>query len=197
MTFISGCINDNLDVLSDPVANAGANVSCPIGEICTLDGSGSQGTGGVNYDWSITDNSCTAGSWTGANTVSPSFIPGSAGDCIISLKVTDANGYESTDTVLMREYVQPVADAGPDQTITTGTGTTMTLDGSGSSGIVPLSYIWSITANACGGTLSDNSIANPVLTATTIGICTVELIVNYGNPGTDSISNSMNATWTP
>ncbi len=75
----------------------------------------------------------------------------------------------------------PIANAGSDQTITTGT--TVTLNGSQSSDVNndQLTYSWVLTSpGGSAATLSDATIFNPVFTADVDGIYTAELVVNDG-----------------
>ncbi|MCH8069121.1 MAG: hypothetical protein IID16_07665 [Candidatus Marinimicrobia bacterium] len=76
----------------------------------------------------------------------------------------------------------PVANAGPDQNVTTGS--LVTLDGSGSSDADGdlLTYNWSFTSKPQGSTaaLSDCTVMNPTFTADVDGTYVISLIVNDG-----------------
>ena len=153
----------------------------------TLDGSGSTPTGSgrvVTYSWARTGGT-TGGTvtLTDANTLAPSFTadtlnPGDADvEHIITLTVTDNQGSsDATDTVTITvkapAFGTLVAQAGPDQD-NVGSGTKVTLDGSGStptgSGRV-VTYSWARTGGTTGGTvtLTDANTLAPSFTADTL-----------------------------
>ncbi|MDO6814077.1 PKD domain-containing protein, partial [Tenacibaculum soleae] len=144
------------DVLA-PTAEAGSTAELTCGTTTlTLDGSGSTGQGVLSYAWTTADGTIDSG----ANTASP--VVSAAGT--YSLIVTDAdNGCSSVaDTVVITEDVlAPTAEAGSTAELTCGT-TTLTLDGSGSTGQGVLSYAWT-TAD---GTIdSGANTASPVVSA--------------------------------
>lgn len=89
----------------------------------------------------------------------------------------------------------PIADAGPDQNVTTGS--TVILDGSGSSDADqdPLTYSWAFTSmpDDSVATLSNVNIVNPIFTPDVSGIYIISLTVNDGN---DSSSDSVVITVT-
>ncbi|NQV34639.1 MAG: hypothetical protein HQ515_18240, partial [Phycisphaeraceae bacterium] len=138
-----------------PVANAGPDqiqaVAAGNQASVTLNGSGSYDTDGVitQYFWSWVAN----GQSRQATGVSPTITLG-VGQYSIQLIVFDGMAYSQADTVVVtvtQSNQIPVADAGPDQSVNTGSGTlaSVTLDGSGSydpDGIVT-QYLWSWTIN--------------------------------------------------
>ena len=117
-----------------PVANAGADQTVNHAILVTLDGSGSSDPDEnypLTYAWEITsmpDGSSVT--LSNPNTVNPSFIPDVPGDYTIQLIVTDAlNLASAPDTVIVStSNTAPVAEAGPDQSITM-VGSTVYLDG--------------------------------------------------------------------
>lgn len=86
----------------------------------------------------------------------------------------------------------PVANAGPDQTVTTGA--LVHLDGSASSDVDgnPLTFAWSILSVPAGSTavLSNPVVVNPTFVADKYGSYTIQLIVNDGtvNSAPDTVS---------
>ena len=175
-----------------PVANAGPDQSVRQGTVVTLDGSDS--TVGLrrnlNYSWSRTGG--TSGGWvrlSGVNTANPTFtadplvydafggiyFDGTNLDVIheFTLYVTDGTGVRSTDTVTVTVEAAkipnppPVADAGQDQSVRTGT--VVTLDGGGSTVEQPgtiTSYAWTQTGGSSGVvTLTGADTARPSFTA--------------------------------
>jgi hypothetical protein len=91
----------------------------------------------------------------------------------------------------------PVADAGPDQGVTTGS--LVTLDGTGSSDGDgdEITYIWTITSKPATSTaaLSDNTYHSPTFTADKDGTYTIELTVNDGRE--NSVADSVTVTASP
>jgi len=125
-----------------PVANAGADQTVTQGTSVTLDGSNSSDDGGASnltYSWS-----------NGSTGVTPNIGALPIGSHTFTLTVTDAQGLFSRDTVIIKVIAPPVANAGADQTVKQGT--SITLDGSASTGD-GLSYQW----KEGGTTLSTNS----------------------------------------
>jgi fibro-slime domain-containing protein len=86
----------------------------------------------------------------------------------------------------------PIANAGADQSVYTGS--LVSLDGSASSDIDgdPISYLWSISSQPSGSSvsLSDNTSPNPTFTASQAGSYTFQLVVNDGelNSAADSVT---------
>ncbi|MHC4461352.1 MAG: PKD domain-containing protein [Planctomycetota bacterium] len=169
-----------------PVAGAGADRMIHLGEVVTLDGSGSSDPEQdypLTYAWQITSK--PAGSMaelSDPNSANPSFTIDMLDDYTIELVVTDSLGAQSTpDYVLITSYnTSPIADAGPNQI--EHQGEVVTLDGSGSSDPeqdYPLTYSWQITSKPAGSTavLSDSNALNPSFTADMLDEYIVELIV--------------------
>ena len=189
-----------ITVTSGLVAQAGPDQdNVGSGTKVTLDGSGSTPTGSgrvVTYSWARTGGT-TGGTVTltdDANTLAPSFTadtlnPGDADvEHIITLTVTDDQGSsDATDTVTITvkapAFRTLVAQAGSDQD-NVGSGTKVTLDGSGStptgSGRV-VTYSWARTGGTTGGTvtLTDANTLAPSFTADTLnpGDADVEHII--------------------
>ena len=120
-----------------PVADAGSDQSVATGATVTLDGTGSSDpdTGDtLTYRWTQTGGSPTV-SLTGAATASPTFtVPSSLpGSTTLTFTLTVSDGTLSdTDTVdvsIGSPNRAPVANAGPDQSVTAGA--TVVLSGSG------------------------------------------------------------------
>ena len=119
-----------------PVANAGADQSVTSGVTVTLDGSGSSDGDGdtLTYSWSHTGGT-PAVTLTGATTASPTFAAptvSTSSDLVFTLTVSDGTATD-TDTVTITVTAAttnraPVANAGADQTATSGA--TVSLAGS-------------------------------------------------------------------
>ena len=147
-----------------PTADAGPNQIVGQGVAVNLAGSGMTINGSItNYQWSqISGTAVTLSSDTAQN---PTFTaPGSAGDLIFGLVVTDSASLQSPQdqVTITVGAAPPTADAGPDQT-DIDSQATVTLDGTGSTGS-PSTYEWrQISGTAV--TLSSTSISQPTFTA--------------------------------
>jgi RHS repeat-associated protein len=174
------------DVNSPPVANAGPNQTLVAGTTVQLNGSGSTDIDGdpLTYSWSIlsTPQSSTA-TLSSATIVNPTVFADEGGTYVIQLIVNDGtvNSQPSTVTITAQN-TPPVANAGPNQTVTTDT--MVQLDGSKSTDVDgdPLTYQWSIVSAPQGSTatLSNPSLVNPTFITDEKGTYVVQLIVNDG-----------------
>jgi hypothetical protein len=171
-----------------PVADAGPDQNVVTGATVTLDGSGSHDPNGDPLTYAWTTLSKPAGSIAtlqNANGVMPDFTPDVAGNYIFGLIVTDNNAAQSgedTVTIIAKAggNVPPVADAGPDQNVVTGS--TVTLDGSGSHDPNPLdflAYSWSMISKPSGSfaTLFAPLDPQPTFTADISGSYVFALVV--------------------
>ena len=187
-----------------PVANAGADQTVASGATVALDGSGSEDPDGTitAFGWvrtggtegasaTLVDAIKAEASFTadaleaGAQNVTHEF----------TLTVTDDLGDTSTDTVavtVIAPFAAPVADAGEEQTIASGT--SVTLDGSGSTvdhRRTIASYGW-IRTSGTGGlvTLSDASAVQPTFTAETLEAGAEDVTHVFTLTVTDSVSKT-------
>lgn len=87
----------------------------------------------------------------------------------------------------------PVANAGMDQSVTTGS--VVTLDGTGSSGADPLTYTWTLSSPAgSAATLDDATSATPSFTADEAGTYTASLVVDDGTASSNPDTVMVTAT---
>ncbi len=155
-----------------PTANAGASQTVNEGATVTLDGTGSSDPDGepLAYEWTapagITLSDATAAQPT---FTAPQVGPAGA-TLTFSLVVRDpldaVSAAASVDVTVTNVNAAPTADAGDDQTVSEGT--TVTLDGTGSSDPDgdELTYEWTAPD---GITLSDATAAQPTFTAPQVG----------------------------
>ena len=159
-----------------PLANAGADQIINLGDMLTLDGTGSS-----DPDGNITAYAWDEGGIAIGSTPSITLNSVTAGTHIYKLTVTDNYGDSSSDTVVVRVNTAPIANAGIDQNITLGD--SLTLDGTASiddfSNII--SYVWSegTIPLALNGDITTVNIA-------TAGTYTITLTVTDDNGLTDT-----------
>jgi hypothetical protein len=173
-----------------PVADGGADRSIRVAETAVLDGSRSSDVNGdrLTYAWSIEarPNGSTAALADATQPVAR-FVPDVAGDYIVSLVVNDGAVDSAPDRVTLTvvgagDNRAPVANAGIDQNLPTGT--TVTLDGSASAdpdGSL-ITYAWTIEGRPAGSAaaISDPSSPRPSFVADKGGAYTVSLVVGDG-----------------
>ncbi len=185
-----------------PVANAGSSstLTLPTNSIA-LDGSKSNDPDGSigSYSWTQTAGPNTATS-TGANTVSLSLTGLTIGQYTFQLKVTDNSGATATAlvkvTVVNAPNALPIANAGPDQTITAPS-SSVNLDGSASydpDGTIK-TYSWTMTVGAGSITINNGNTANPSVNGLLPGTYTFQLIVTDNSGAT--ASSTANVTVNP
>jgi PKD repeat protein len=93
-----------LDLNKSITANAGPDQAVQVGQVVTLDGSGSSDSQGkpLTYGWSLVRQPATsAAKITDASTANPTFKPDETGEYELELTVTSSNG-KATDKVLIK-----------------------------------------------------------------------------------------------
>ena len=155
-----------------PTADAGASQTVNQGVPVSLDGSGSSDPEGIIGAYLWTQTAGPAVTLSDPSAAQPTFTaPGvgpGGGSLTFKLTVTDSGGLQASDPCNVNVTWQnqpPTADAGPDESAIEGT--TVSLDGSGSSdpddGIV--AYMWVQTGIAPAVTLSDPTAIQPTFVA--------------------------------
>ncbi len=199
--------NDNSDINTAPVANAGDDQAVFTSPV-TLDGSGSIDADGnsLTYSWTFSilpsGSSLANSDITNADTDSPSFIPDVDGEYTISLIVNDGMLDSDPDIVIIDfDETQPIANAGDDQAVSTSP---VNLDGSGSSDADGdlLIFTWTFSILPSGSSLNNTDITNaetasPSFDPDVDGEYTLSLIVNDGILDSDPDTVTIDFDGTP
>lgn len=171
-----------------PVANAGPDQTVAVSASVVLDGNASTDADrtALTYQWSLTGKPAgSTATLANSTTAMPRFTADVAGRYIGQLIVNDGTVSSAPDTVIVTAGVDntsPVANAGPDQIVTTGT--TVVLDGTASRDADghAISWKWTLTAKPTGSAaaLSDPISARPSFLVDTAGEYVTQLVVNDG-----------------
>ncbi|HKE42925.1 MAG TPA: Calx-beta domain-containing protein [Steroidobacteraceae bacterium] len=205
-----GHVNSTADVVivttipqnTPPVANAGPDQQAFVGDVVTLNGTGSSDVDGdpLTFAWAFLSRPAgSTASLTGAATATPTFTPDVAGDYTVRLTVNDGRGGSNSDSVLITTQVRnraPIANAGPDQAVSVGQTVHLTGAASSDPDGDPLTFAWSFVTRPTGSTatLLNANTVTPSFVADRAGNFVVQLIVNDGHlsstPDTVLISTS-------
>src|SRR5688572_23667496 len=179
-----------------PRANAGPDRSAPPGGTITLDGTSSRDPNNTSltYSWRIViQPSGSNPVLSNATTATPTFRADVPGVYTVALTVSDGSLTSAADQVnitVASGNLPPVANAGPDQTVTTGQ--LVTLNGTGSSDPNgdPLTYSWCVKGRPVGSnaTLNGSNTAQPTFTPDVSGSYVLCLTVNDGQSSSASDS---------
>jgi hypothetical protein len=171
---------------ANPVANPGPNQTATVGSTVTLNGSGStnpSGIGSLTYNWSFTSvPSGSTAALTNPNSMVATFVVDVPGTYNTKLTVSNGTLTDSATAIVSTVSTPPVANAGPNQSVTLGS--TVRLDGSKSSDTDgnPLTYSWSLIGipATSAATLSNGRSVNPTFVADVPGSYIAQLIVSDG-----------------
>ena len=171
-----------------PTADAGADRTVVPGAVVTLDGSGSHDPNGsaVTYAWTFKEQPPKSqSSLNNPTSATPSFTADVAGTYKLNLTVSDGTLTSSADQIeitVTDGNCAPVADAGADQTVTTGQLVTLTAAGSEDANGDPITYSWRFQSKPTGSTatLANATSVSSSFTADFAGFYVLSLIVNDG-----------------
>ena len=178
-----------------PVANAGTAQTVAVGATVTLDGSGSTNPGmdgTLTYAWTLQAPFGSSAQLSFATSVHPTFKTDVVGQYVATLTVSNGtNSSTPAQVTVSTTNSAPVANPGTAQTVTAGT--TVQLNGSGSTDVDgdTLTYSWTLQVPPGSGstaTLSNANIVNPTFYADKPGTYTATLTVNDGHGNTNSNS---------
>lgn len=173
-----------------PVADAGPDRDAGVGTSVSMDGTGSfdPDGGALSFVWTFQSvpagSSLTNADIVGATTATPSFTPDVPGAFVLALDVSDGE-LNDGDTATVTAVLPPVADAGPDQQVLTGTLVTQDASASFDPDGDLITFTWSVV-NVPGGSsvsvasLSDPFDVKPTFTPDVDGDYTFEVTVSDG-----------------
>lgn len=175
-------------VNAEPIAHAGNNQNVKVGDTVLLDGTNSYDEDGdaLTYQWRVV-SAPGGGSvpLVGGDTARPTFVALSAGEYVLELIVNDGAADSEPVTVSVTATVAnsaPVADAGSDQSVKTGS--LVTLDGRNSSDVDgdSLTYQWAFVQRPQGSTaqLGNARAVTTTFTPDLDGVYVVGLVVSDG-----------------
>lgn len=180
-----------------PVAHAGMDTTVSVGNSVVLSGAQSYDSNDdpITYRWSwVNKPAGSAIAFSSVTNKAPRVTPDLEGVYVAQLIVNDGTVDSAPDSVTITatlSNVPPVAKAGADQAVTTGS--LVMLDGATSSDADgnALTYVWTFTSRPAGSaaTLMASTTATPTFSADLNGTYVVQLIVNDGrvNSSPDSI----------
>lgn len=186
VTDVKGCVmKDTVNILvnPNPIANAGADTEVCMGESVKLGGAvAASGGTGPTYTYK----------WTPATGLDKDDVPNPnltisvPGVYTYTLEVTDTKGCKSSDQIAVQIHNKPIASAGEDKKICSGSSTILggSPTASGGSG-TGYTYVWSPTTG-----LDNPNIANPQVSRTDAGVYVYKITVtdSKGCSSTDEMS---------
>src|SRR5262249_25621598 len=186
-----------------PVAKAGPDQTVPLGQTVLLDGSAStdpdHGPAPLSFQWSFTakptGSTLSNAQISGATTAHAAFTPDVLGDYTLRLTVSDGALSASDDVLIQVQNTPPVAIAGPDRYVQTGTRVTLNGSGSFDPNNDLITYDWTLVSQPAGSALTSNSMIgrqtpNPAFTPAVTGPYVFQLVVNDGlvNSAPDTVA---------
>jgi hypothetical protein len=169
-----------------PVADAGADQTVAEGTLVTLDGSASSGVDDTitTYLWEQIDTTGVTAALSDPTAPNPEFTLNDVGadgaSVTFQLTVTDQGGLQATDTCVVNvtgvaSNQAPVADAGPDQSVSTNAQVTLDASGSTDPDGDTISTTWKQIAGTP-VTMSAPGAMNPTFTAPAVAAGATETL---------------------
>jgi len=167
-----------------PVASAGGDRTVPIGQVVTLQGSGSDPDGTpVTLAWELVSKPAgSAAVLTGQTTATPTFTPDVAGSYVVRLTVSNASGQAVSTATITASNPPPVSDVGGNRAAYLGETVTLDSRASDPDG-EPLTFSWTLVSKPPGSTaaLSAGAAATASFAPDLAGQYLVSLVVS--DPG--------------
>jgi hypothetical protein len=173
-----------------PVSDAGVDQNVLIGAKVTLDGSASTDANGdaLTYQWTfetLTTPADTLARLSDPSAVKPTFTADRGGLYFATLVVSDGQLSSAMDSVVVLASLgnaAPVANAGVDQAVKTGTVVTLDASASSDANGDSVTVQWTLSAVPAGSAavLSSSTAAKPTFLADRAGVYEVNLVVNDG-----------------
>jgi len=173
-----------------PVSDAGVDQNVLIGAKVTLNGSASTDANGdaLTYQWTLetlTTPADTLARLSDPSAVKPTFTADRGGLYFATLVVSDGQLSSAMDSVVVLATLgnaAPVANAGVDQAVKTGTVVTLDASASSDANGDSLTVQWTLAAAPAGSAavLSSSTAAKPTFLADRAGAYEVNLVVNDG-----------------
>jgi hypothetical protein len=188
-----------------PVANAGPNQKVQLGALVQLNGSGSTDVNGLplTYQWNFLAIPVGSTAVLSSTTIpNPTFTADITGTYVAQLIVNNGTlpSGPSTVTITSSLVLPPVANAGPNQTVSAGAAVVLNGTGSTDPQGLPLSFTWSLITKPAGSNavLSFANVPEPTFIADQPGTYVAQLIVNNGilssvTPSTVTITTTNSA----
>jgi hypothetical protein len=185
-----------------PVANAGPNETVSLEQLVILNGSGStnpSGVGTLTYSWTFTSLPAGSRALLGhSSTAFATFTVDVPGSYTVQLTVSNGVASSSANVTMSTSHTPPVANAGPNQTVTVGANVVLNGSGSTSTAGLPLTYAWTLVTRPAGSiaALSGADTVSPMFVVDKDGEYQAQLIVNDGlasSPSTVTITTQTTA----
>ncbi len=186
-----------------PVAVAGANQNVVTGTLVTLDGSSSTDANrdALTYRWALINKPASSTTTlSSTDSPKPTLTPDQTGTYIATLIVNDGqvDSQTSVTTINVTQVnAAPVANAGANQNVVTGTVVALMGSGSTDANFDALTYKWALIAKPANSVaaLSSTTAVNPTFTSDLAGVYVMSLIVNDGK--VDSAVTTVTVTAAP
>jgi hypothetical protein len=172
-----------------PIANAGPDQNVSLGSTATLDAGASSDPNGdiLSFRWTLSAKPAgSSATLSNASGVRASFVPDMVGSFLATLIANDGKTDSLPVSVAINAtakvvLAKPVANAGPNQSVTVGTNVSLDGSASGAPSVRPLTYRWTFASKpSANAVLVNPQTQKPTFVADTIGTYTALLTVNDG-----------------